>query len=267
MTIFSASWEDPDIKFSNGVAACIASDGTPVGVMDGLTPTGAWSASRKLFTAYAGSNYSSAPLFTFFDQSGNARDFTTGSTATNPTVPCTARVAGVLFDSDQDWLDTAAPITDFIAAANGYMIVTIRPTSFATNGTPGYNNSSVLFASSQNAGITTSNNGGSPIAWITNWDGSADQVSVSIAANTTYVLEWRHEGGVLYQRKNGTGETSTASGNTDLSVATLNMGGRNLAPSSFMGQIFEAAVFSTVPNLATRDALVQSFGLYAGAAV
>lgn len=243
--------------------ACIAVDGTPIGVMDGLTPTGAWSASRKLYTAYVGLNYSSAAGFTFFDQSGNARDFVKGATATAPTVPCTQRVAGVLFAAG-NWLDNNV-LSDFIATGAGYMIVTIRPTAFDTDNTPGYNNSAVIAASSQNAGITTSNNAGSPIAWINNF-GTTNQVSVSIAANTTYVLEWRHEGGFLYQRKNGTGETSTVSGNTTL-AGTLNMGGRNLAPAPFAGQIFEAAVFSTVPNLVTRDALVQSFGLYAGAAV
>ena len=34
-----------------------------------------------------------------------------------------------------------------------------------------------------------------------------------------------------------------------------------------IGKIFEMATFSTVPNLTTRNALVQSMGLWVGASV
>jgi hypothetical protein len=60
---------------------------------------------------------------------------------------------------------------------------------------------------------------------------------------------------------NGANETSVADGNTLMIGTSFRMGG------IIDGLIYEAATFATVPTLAQRDAMVQAFGRYIGAAV
>lgn len=248
-------------------------DGSPIGVMDGLTSTGAWSVSRKLFTAYAGSFYSltSDVVDTLFDQSGNLRDLTQNfNPAFRPNILCdmSATVSALNYDGVDDALDSGAlPASNFITVNAGYMIVSFKPTAFTTDFIPAYLNSALLQDRGENAGLTISDNSGSPVVWANNWTGSPKQVSNPVVANTAYVVEWRHEGGMLYNRLNGDTETSIVAGTTvpDLSLV-LGLGGRFLA-ASFSGYIYEAATFAVVPDLTTRDALVQAFGTYVGAAV
>ncbi len=146
------------------------------------------------------------------------------------------------------------------------MICSVKIASFPTDNPNGYNNAAVMSDQGQNACLTLSNNGGSPIVIANNWTGGAHQVSAPVAAGTVYVFEWRHEGGVLYLRVNGTGEVLTGAGDTIPIGGFFILGGRFLSVS-YSGLIYEAATFNVVPNLATRDALVQSFGTYVGAAV
>ncbi len=244
----------------SSAGGCVtAGSGVP---LDGLVTTGAWSASRKLYTAFGGSFYSGAAGFTLFDQSGNSQDFTNGGGTTS--AACTQSVAGVVFGGS-NWLNS--PSATYVTATDGYMITTIRPTSF-TSDVPvsPYLNAVVLLNSGQNFGITVSNNSGSPLAYAINW-GVNNFASNSIVANTIYVVEWRHQSGTVFCRVNGGTETSQASGNTSTS-GFMQMGGR-VTSNMFVGQIYEAAIFSgsDVPSSGTRDALVQSFGLYAGATV
>jgi hypothetical protein len=100
-----------------------------------------------------------------------------------------------------------------------------------------------------------------------NNDGNEDQVAGTTNASTAYVVEWRHEGGNVYQRVNGAGESSVASGNSTTLVNPLLLGGTAAGSKSFAGKIFEAAAFSTIPSQAQRDAIVQDFGRYIGASV
>lgn len=230
--------------------------------LDGLSPTGAWSASRKLLTAYGGSYYTltSSAVSTLFDQSGNSRDFTQAVAGDRPTI-ATSTVDGLLFDGSNDFLQTAAAMSSFISVSDGYMIVSFRPTGFPSDSATFYANSPIIQDDNQNTGITVRANGGSPLIYAGNYP---NPVNSSIVVNTPYVEEWRHEGGVLYQRVNGAGEVSVASGNSADIAVVVNMGARTVA---YQGYIFEAAMFSTVPSLSARDALVQSLGLYVGASV
>jgi hypothetical protein len=231
--------------------------------MDGLTATGAWSASRQLFTSYVGSFLatSGSTVTSLKDQSGNSRDLAQLSGANLPTVATVGGIAALSFDNTMVMSSNTA-MTNFISASTGYMIASVKPTAFPTNNAAQYNNSAIMQGATQNAGMTVRANGGSPLYYAGN---DPNYLSASIAANTPYVLEWRHEGGTLYQRVNGAGETSITSGNSS-SLGNFNFGGRFLT-TGFEGYIFEAATFSSVPILAARNALVQSLGTYIGASV
>jgi hypothetical protein len=234
--------------------------------LDALSPTGAWSPSRKMRTAYGGSFYSltSGDVQILYDQSGNARDFTCiGGAATRPALDNSTAVTALGYDGAADWLKGGA-LSNYITATDAYMICSFKATGFATDTGTTYLNAA-LFQDDGNIGSTTRANAGSPLLYSTNW-GGGQSVQHAIVANTVYVVETRHQGGVLYQRLNGVNEQSIASGNTSISSDFLNLGGRSLS-SAHTGLIYEAVVFSTVPTLAERNALVQAMGLYVGASV
>lgn len=230
--------------------------------LDGLSPTGAWSASRKLFTAYAGSFYSltSSAVDTLLDQSGNSRNFSMATTTHRPVIGHTV-VDGLSFDGVDDELTTVAAMSSFISTSSGYMIVSIQPTGFPSDSGTFFFNSPILQDNNQNTGITVRANGGSPLIYAGNYPNS---VQSSIAANIPYVVEWRHESGTLYQRINGAGEVSVASGTSGSLTGILRMGAKT---SVYQGYIFEVVIFTTVPALAIRNQLVQALGTYVGASV
>lgn len=232
----------------------------PAPPLDGLTTTGAWSVSRKLFTSYAGSFYSltTGAVDTLFDQSGSSRNFS--STTNRPAIGHSV-VDGLLFDGVNDEMVTAAAMSSFISTSIGYMIASFRPTGFPTDNSLFYANSPILQDQNQNVGITVRANSGSPLIYSGNYPNS---VQSSIAANTPYVAEWRHESGTLYQRINGAGEVSATSGTSGSLAGVLRMGARTVA---YQGYIFEVAIFATVPALAIRNQLVQALGTYVGASV
>lgn len=228
--------------------------------LDGLSPTAAWSASRQLLTAYGGAfyNLTSGRVDTLYDQSGNSRDMTQATGATRPVIDPSVVVDALNFAGSQQLAITTA-VSNFISATDGYMIATVRNASFLSDSATPYVNSYVLQDNGQNFGLTVRDNSGSPLYYV---GSDPNYLSASIVAGTTYVIEWRHAGGTLYQRTNGAGETSMSAGNTNVSGTIFRMGG-----SSFNGLIYEAATFSSVPTLSERNAMVQAFGLYAGASV
>lgn len=233
--------------------------------LDGLSPTGAWSPSRKLLTSYVGSLYSltTGHVSTLNDHSGNSRDLGTPATGTAPTIDSSGIVA-LSHNGTSDWLTSAAVASTFLSATAGYMIASIKPSGFTSDSGTTYVNAPILCDGGANASLTVRDNSGSPLLYATNW-GGGQNVQKSIVANTVYVVEWLHDSGVLYLRLNGSGEVSVSSGNTSFS-GPLNLGGRSLG-TFFQGLIYEAATFSTIPTLAERDAMVQAFGTYVGASV
>lgn len=230
--------------------------------LDGLTFTGAWSASRKLYTAYGGSfyNITSGRVDTFYDQSGNSRDLTQAVGVTRPIVDTSTATTALYFNGtpgNANNLSITTSLSNFLSAGSGYMVATVKNLTFQSD-SPAlpYTNAAIMLDSGQNAGMTVSNNSGAPLVYAIN-NGA---VSGSILANVTYVIEWRHESGTLYKRINGANETSAADGNTNLTGTFFRMGWQGLD-----ALVFEAAITSTIPTLAQRDAIALSFGLRAGA--
>lgn len=237
--------------------------------LDGLSPTGAWSASRKLLSTYSGTfkTSSGGTISNLKDQSGSARDLTQATAGRQP-ADTTAGPNGVAclgFDGSDDNLSTGVTLTNFMSASAGYWIASIYIDSFPTNNANSYNNSMILGDNGSAWARLTVRSGN--ILYAFNWDGNEDKAQGTVTTATAYVVEWRHDSGNIYQRVNGAGETSVASGNTsNITNGSFAMGGVGIT-LPFAGKIFEAAAFSTVPSQDQRAALVQSLGKYIGASV
>lgn len=239
--------------------------------LDGLSPTGAFSFSRKLLSAYGGSFYTTntGVVDALLDQSGNSYDLTQGTGADRPT-PATAGPNSVAcgdFDGAGDYL-TGTAISNLISNSAGYVIATVLIDAVANNAANVYQNNAIFSDSGGFVGIFAKNvSGTTPTFFAYNWDGNADSDSGSaFSLATAYVLTWRHESGTLYLSVNGGTETTVASGNTSTMTGNLRLGAQG-AGTFLDGKIFEAATFSTIPTSGQRTAMIQDFGLYVGAAV
>lgn len=230
--------------------------------LDGLSPTGAWSLSRDLLSAYSGgSRYTdvSGAISQLTDQSGNTRNFTDGGiVGQRPTLTTAGPNSRACadFDGSTDFL-IASALSNFISASSGLMIVGCIIDAITLNNAVAYQNDSLLVDSGLFAGIYLRNTGGGQaIAY--NWDGNEDKAVATIATATPYVLHWRHEGGNVYMGVNGT-ETSVASGNTSTLTGILRMAGSQYSNC----KVFEAATFSTVPG--TMAAVISDMKTWIGA--
>jgi len=245
--------------------------------LDGLSPTGAWSASRDLLTTFiGGSRYTDAgsgAISSFKDQSGNSRDLNDGTfAARRPTLTTGGPNSRSCldFDGSSDVLSTEAGvnISNFMTASNGYMVISLIADAVVVNDATAYNNDGVLADIGGFMGIYLRNTAGTPeTVQAYNFDGSVDvAASAVINTGTVYVVEWRHEGGNLYVRVNGTGEQTAASGNMSTLSNPLGMGaGYSGSGVKSNIKVFEAAVFSTVPGSTARDALVADLMSHVGA--
>jgi hypothetical protein len=244
----------------------------PVGTVDsypmnGLSPTAAWSFSRNLLSSFGGTKYTdtAGAIDALNDQSGNSRNLSAVTTV-RPTISTAgpnSRACGD-FDGTDDRLSVSTAFTNLLSVSSGYMIATILIDTFPTNNATIYLNSAVMIDSSRVAGMTVRSGN---ILYSYNWDGNADAASGTVTTATAYVVEWRHEGGNVYQRVNGAGETSAASGNTSGAGSSFLIGGGGAGGGHLDGKIFEVGMWSTVPSLAQRDALVRDLGLWVGASV
>ena len=232
--------------------------------LDGLSPTAAWSASRKLLTAYGGAFYTPTGTPTtvsaFLDQSGNSRDLTP-PVSNGPLIGATSPISFLYNGAGaaNTFLNSGAlTASSFISNTAAYMIVSMQVSAFTTN-TTYYANAQILQDNGQNYGLTVGGTGSSGTVYA---DTYSPFVSVSgIALNTPYVLEFRIDSGTLYLRVNGGGEVSVGA-STAQGMGVLNLGGKYLS-NCHDGYIWEAATFNTVPTLAQRDAMAANFLAYA----
>lgn len=238
--------------------------------LDGLSNvTGAWSFSRDLYTAFIGSTRYDATtgrISTAYDQNGGGLNLTDSGDSNKRPAETTAgpisRVAAQ-FDTSARGL-TGAAISNFITNSAGYIIVSALFDSVVVSGPGlGYGGQTVIGDSGEFMNISCKTNN----IYAYNWDGNDDQAEglATPATNTPYVIEWRHEGGMLYCRVNGgSWSAGTPSGNTQSMTGLFRMG--NDTFNDFMrGRIFECATFNVVPNDTIKDALAADFKTWCGA--
>lgn len=238
--------------------------------LDGLSGvTGAFSAGRKLLTAYGGAYYNltSGKVDTFYDQSGSGRNLTQVSAAARPVIETVNAHDAISFDGTDDQLSTTVSgltIDAFLNNNSGLVFA-----SFVFDDVNGSNNANIydndpVFADS----------GGYIGAFVKqgsfqhyNWDGSADvTAAVTISAGTTYVGLWRHDASNLYRTLNGGTEASVASGSTQSMAGLLYLAqGRIGGGVNADIKILEFITMDTDPGSTARAALMTNMMSYAGA--
>lgn len=239
--------------------------------------TGAFSVSRLLRAAYAGSclrvrrssdnaeqdigfagnSMDASALTTFvgagdgfvvtwYDQSGNARDLSNATAADQPKVVSSGALitgsngkAAMDFDGTSDFLRrVTGSIDDFVNAASYTTWVVFNGDAFNTDTTT-FNNDALWSDGSGYMGLMLDATSGMAIY---NDDGAADEVYTPVSVGTWYVAEARHEAGTIYVSKNGGADASIASGNTS-NLADDLVVGRNFSSAFFDGKMHEFVIF------------------------
>lgn len=241
----------------------------PDGILDGLSPTGAWSMGRKIVSAYGGSFYSttSGNVSSLHDQSGNGRDLAPSTETTRPQ-PTTAGPSGracAQFDGSNDFLNSGAvAISSFISVSAGYVIASVIVDDITTNASNPWENDKIWTA----GGATTANVGfvfkSAPTGHAYNWDGNADITThTSFPLDTVVVCEWKHTGGQLYGRVNAGTWGQVASGNTTTLSSPLRIAHGDSVFTEL--KLFEFATFNAALTEEQENAVCSNFMAYIGA--
>lgn len=238
------------------------------------------SRSRILVPGYAGPldfiDVASGRLTTWYDQSGFARNMV--ATAVNAPYPITSgphsRPCADFAPADVTHInelhtDTGLTpphlMSSVMSASEGYMVVSIRPDVITQNFPAAHEDASVFRTALDGCGIAL-RSGGICYAWNIDSIGEAKISATVPVAGLPCVIEWWHQGGFLNMRVNGASMVSTTSGNTVSAIdSAIRMGFGNGTFSEYDGKIFEAMIFSTVPSLAERDAIVADMMDWVGA--
>lgn len=242
----------------------------------GTSAVWAVSRSRALVPTYTGpfDSVIFGNVDILYDQSGFGRNLTAIASIARPIATTSgpnsreccdfspsSPSSGHLLDSD-----AADPVSELISASAGYIVASIRPDVITQDSNTASSNATIFSFGSLRGGLTLRTGG---IFYAYNFDGNEDKAASAAGAvpigGNPCVIEWRHEGGNIYQRVNGANETSVASGNSSDLTGVLRMGGNSLTGTFFNGKIFEAMIYSTVPTQAERDAIVQDLMIWVGA--
>jgi hypothetical protein len=242
----------------------------------GTSAVWAVSRSRNLVPTYSGpwDSVIFGNVDILYDQSGFGRNLTAISSAARPIATtsgpnsracCDFSPASAASGQTMD-TDASDPVSELITASAGYMVVSIRADSVSQDSSTAHLNANILVFGGFQGGLTLRTGG---ILYAYNNDGNEDRASsasgaVPIGGNPC-VIEWRHQGGNVYQRVNGANETMVASGNTSDLTGVLRLGSNTTTGSFFNGKVFEAMIYSTVPTQAERDAIVADMMLWVGA--
>lgn len=171
------------------------------------------------------------------DQSGNGNNVAQATAtrqplwvASEPTLndrPC------LQFDGALDFLDSTALMSSLITVGAGTIFCVARMTTgsggagMVTSVAPAFRNVSLEFA------VTPTSNS-------RNNDGAVDTITTVYILGEWKVFQWRHGGGVLYQRQTLGTEASVASGNTASLAGVERIGS---ASTPLNGQIAEVVIY------------------------
>ncbi len=235
-----------------------------VGILDGLSFSGAWSPSRLLISTYAGAKETNSSGFydSWLDQTGNSRPISESTTA-RPAVSSGGpnSVSCGDFDGTNDRLNSGIAVSNFLSASAGYGIVSFIPDTISgSDATNAYNNTPVWGDAGGELGVYLR----AAIAQAYNWDGNSDEAEHAITIGSTVVVEWWHDASNVYICVNNGTPISQPSGNTTDVTNSLQLGKAYIGSAAYFdGKIFELALAPSVP--ATRSAIAANFMAYVGA--
>jgi hypothetical protein len=165
-------------------------------------------------------------ITTWYDQSGNFRDFVQATSTAQPTYtasgidgkPC------MTFDGTSDYLRAPVLTSALIDNNSGYIVTVINNTSFASG-------DRLILLDAGNAYYDIQVNLATPSISAVNYDGSADVATVStgFSFGADIVFEWVHTGGNVIANVNNGTDATTASGNTSV----LTTGNQDIAKDTF----------------------------------
>lgn len=246
------------------IAMAVWSPGPASGILDGTTPTGAWSVSRRLLSSYTGANYDAVggAVATLYNQTG-ANNLAQGTAGARPTLTTAGPNSIAAMDflvTDQENL-SGASLDTYYNAGDAYTAISFMVDAFTSNSATQALND-LLFGDNNAFLGSTLRVGG--LLYVFNWDGNYDVTTLNIVTGTAYVLEAWHEAGVLNARINMGTIVTAASGNTTTLTNPFRIGGGG-ASRGMDGKIFEVVTYDAVPASGTRNAIATSFMSLIGA--
>lgn len=164
---------------------------------------------------------------TWYDQSGNARNLTQTTDASQPQIISNGAIlsidgqASIAFDGTNDVLRGNA-ISQFITASTYSNFSVAYIDTITTEFANTYENDAIWTDGGGYAAIQLKRNPNR--FFIYNYDTNDDNNSVNINLKTEYVFHQRHDNGVLYGKLNNDSEFSVSSGNTSLLTNLLDVG-------------------------------------------
>lgn len=231
----------------------------PTYLLDGLSPSGAWSMSRDLLTSFVGgSRYTgTSSASSFNDQTGQgSRNIAASPTNISVTTAGPNSRTCLHFDNVNQ-LMTGGVMSSLITATAGYLIASYAEWSASGSNNLVFGDGNTNFGIYLNSSKVNAYNQG---AWAPGSGSGFAQGSLG----TCHVVEWRHEGGNLYCRQDGgSWSAATGSGNTTLTGA-INFGGKGGSGQAAIN-LFEAVSFSTIPATGVQDAVVANMKTWIGA--
>lgn len=185
--------------------------------------------------------------------------------ATNPpTHSGTGASAQVDFDGANDKLEDSTFIWSRSPTA-WHIIAVVTPDAVDTNGTGAncYQNDPVINDGGPYRGLFFRSSGGVDYAIAYNWDGTADCAETPITVGQRQVLDASLSGGDVRIGVNGGTLTSTASGATTVSPASVQIGKNKSGSQFFDGKVHEIyfvpAALSAVDRANLVDSLMQKW--------
>lgn len=145
------------------------------------------------------------------------------------------------FDGTNDMLGNSNAVSTFLTASRWWAACLFKVDSFTTNVAAVYDNAALWQDAGGFVGFSVKGSGASGTCHIWQYDGTADDTSVSISTGTTYLAVGWYDGSNLNLIVNATTASTAASGNITSLTSTLRVG-RNYASAYHDGQIYELAL-------------------------
>jgi len=166
----------------------------------------------------------------------------------------------VRFDGINDYIVGLAA-NNYITASDFTLFTVFNAASLTRNEAGVWNNHKVVGDSAGYFGhLVSSNAPGAGLAYVYNYDGTADIVAAPINAGAWYAISSRHSGGSLFSRLNAGAEGSTTSGNTALLTGLLQVGSGEDGPyldADFHGDIAEVLIYNTALSAADQSTVQE----------
>lgn len=239
--------------------AAVVSVGEPpeeLGVLDGTSPTGAYSVSRALLTDYTAELYTetAGAVSALHDQSGNGRDLAQSTAASRPVLADKYGTPALHFRPEGNQL-VGPLLSEFITATSGYMIVSFASQGISRGKPQG---SKVITDAADGGNIITAGVGTNFAVYSMQYDGSYDLTPDQlIHLGGQYVVEFRKDATKLYCRVNKGVESEVENGALTALGYALQMSGAS--PAHHNGHIWEFAIWDAAPDLAKRDQIAGAF--------